>query len=149
MGALPTSLTIVFPNYKINPRLSGNGRGSAYMKREAQRLAKADGQRLCLAALDEAGTWASDFLTNGGEYTLDEALPLTVICRRFYSGHSQLMDKENCLMGFKYYIDGIAKALASVNDRDFDLKLEQAREKTGHRFEISLIPAWAVKEQAA
>jgi hypothetical protein len=148
MTALPNTITIVFPNYKINPRLSGNGRGSAYLKRQLQREAKADGLHLALAAFDAAGTWAREFLTNDGRYTIEDALPLLVVCRRVYSGHSQLMDYENCLLGFKYFLDGIALALTNVNDRDFDLKLEQVREPTGHRFEIILIPNWA-KEEAA
>jgi hypothetical protein len=148
MTELPTRITIVFPNYKMNPRLCGNTRGSAFLKREAQRQAKADSQRLCQHALSEAGTDAEQFLTNDYKYHLDQALPLKVICRRVYSGHSNRMDKENCLLGFKYYVDGIA-VITCYNDRDFDLELEQVREKTGHRLEIELIPAWAVKKGEA
>ncbi len=134
-------LTIEFPNYKIDPRLSGNSRGSAYLKRQAQRQAKGDGEKLCFAALNEKGVDAREFLTHNYRFFIPAALPLRLVCRRFYDGKNKIMDKENCLMGFKYYIDGIARALG-INDRDFDLQLEQIR--GNQKLEIEITPAWAV-----
>jgi hypothetical protein len=140
----------MFQNHKMNPRLCGNSRGSPYMKRQAQRQAKADSWKLCRAALGDADISADEFLTGRGRYNSLSALPLLVVCKRFYSGHSKLMDQDGCLIGFKYHLDAIAETLG-VNDRDFELRLEQRRVASGHWLGIEVTPAWAVaveKERA-
>ncbi len=142
MTALPTRLTVVFPNEKINPVLAGNSRSHWAVKAKARATAKDTAWELCLKALEKADTYASEFLTHDGRFDSPETiLPLTVICRRYYSGRSKPMDIDNGLISFKSILDGVARAL-SCNDRDFKPVFEQHKMGTLHWLEVEIIPAW-------
>jgi hypothetical protein len=145
---LATTLKFDFP-HKADSDLGGNSRCHWRKKYNKLQADKNTGWAFTLEALTRAGTYASEFLTHDNAYSLEDALPLQLIFRRYYVGTSKEWDDDNLLIAYKGIRDGICKALAETNDRRVRARVEQRRSLGHGRLEIEIIPNWYAQLEKA
>jgi hypothetical protein len=142
------SIRFTIPNGQVDPRLAGNSRYSAMGKSRLTERNRRDGFNLTKHCLD--GVEGAEFLTNCGEHSLKEVFPVTLVCRRVYTGRGQEFDDDNLRMGFKAYRDGIAQALGIDDDpKHLTGQYPQERRNTcgAEYLEFEVIPAWAINQE--
>jgi hypothetical protein len=143
MNMPPKTLKVIFLNHKADKDLGGNSRCHWRTIRTKNAANLNVAHILTLSALSDAGTFASEFLTHENSYPLTDAMPIRIICRRYYSGLAKEWDKDNLIGAFKGYLDGVSAALVT-NDLKFEPRVEQLKVKEGSWLEVEIIPNWAL-----
>jgi hypothetical protein len=137
------SIRFTIPNGQVDPRLAGNSRYSALGKSRLTKKNRKDAFTLAKHCLD--GVTGEEFLTNCGQHPIEDAFPVTLVCRRVYTGMAQIYDDDNIRLAFKAYRDGICDAL-EISDapRYLTGQYPQERRNTrgGDYLEFELYPAW-------
>jgi hypothetical protein len=111
------TLTIIFPGQQLDQRLTGNGRYARGGKIRLTKQYRNQGRMLALNALGQIRC-AGDpqrFLTRHGLAT-DNTYPVTMVCRRYYSGPNKRYDDDNLQSAFKPFRDGVCDALEIRDD---------------------------------
>lgn len=143
-----TSLLVTFERHKADKDLGGNSRASWRTIRRKNKTNANTAFYAAKKALEDADTGLDNFLTNGYQLSLEQALPLKVICRRVFCSPANQWDQDNLAGCFKGYLDGISSAIV-IDDKSFRPVYEQVRTKDETRLELEIVPAWAVKEGEA
>lgn len=136
--------SIVIANHKADRDLGANSHANwrtVYRKRKADKNLTTI---LMANQLNRMGLTGQQFLTNLGQYTLDECLPIHITFKRFYAGKAQKWDEDNLYSAYKAVQDGI-KHVLGVDDSHFKPAVEQIRDEFTE-LEIVIEPAWAVKK---
>lgn len=137
------SIRFKIPNGQVDPRLAGNSRYSRAGRTRLGQQNRRDAFNLTKGCLD--GVEAEEFLTNCGAHPLEAAFPVTLVCRRVYSGRAQAYDDDNIRLAYKNYRDGICQALGIEDDpTHLTGQYPQERGKDGQFYlEFEVVPAWA------
>lgn len=136
--------SIVIPNFKADRHLGGNSRASWQSKYRKLKADKQLAQVILANQLNRMGLTGLNFLTNLGQYRLEECLPVHITYKRFYTGRAQVWDEDNLLVSFKGVQDGI-KAILGCDDKYFKPVVEQIRSDCTE-LEVEITPAWDWKE---
>lgn len=144
------SIRFSIPNAQVDPRLAGNSRYSPKGKSRLTEKNRRDAFNLTKHCL--SGVEGQEFLTNCGEYPFEEVFPVTLVCRRVYTGRDQVYDDDNIRPAFKAYRDGICQALG-IGDDPKHLTGQYPQERRGKHsanfLEFEVIPAWATNLEVA
>lgn len=140
-------LTIVIPNHKADKALGGNSRASWQVKYRKLRQDKFDAANAIINQLNTLGITALEYLTNHDQYPIEDALPVQVTFKRFYTGKAMQWDDDNLSIAYKGFRDGISRVLG-LNDKHFRAVVEQIRDDF-NELEIEVRPAWLKGEEAA
>jgi hypothetical protein len=108
------SIRFTIPNAQIDPRLAGNSNYNRFGKAKLTAKNRRDAFTLTKHCLD--GVEGHEFLTNCGEHPFEEVFPITLVCRRVYTGRGQEFDDDNIRLAYKAYRDGICDALGIGDD---------------------------------
>jgi hypothetical protein len=144
---LPDTITLSFP-HKADRDLGGNSRAYWRTKHNKLKTDKEAAWAFTLEALTRAGTYATEFLTHDNAFSLEDALPINLLFRRYYGGISKEWDQDNLILSYKGLRDGIALAL-NINDRRINSYVEQIRQAQPARLEVVIAPAWALVRRGA
>lgn len=141
------SIKFSIPNGQVDPRLAGNSRYSSMGKSRLSEQNRRDAATLTRHCLE--GVTGEEFLTNCGQHDLIEVFPVTLVCRRIFTGQAKVYDDDNIRMAFKAYRDGICDAL-EIGDDPAHLTgryIQERRRTRGKPYlEFEIIPAWALRQ---
>jgi hypothetical protein len=138
--------SITIPGHKAEKDLGANTNASwrtIHRKRQADKKLVA---AILMNSLNRMGLTGEQFLTNLGQYPIEDCLPVHVTFKRYYTGKAKQWDEDNLYSAYKPAQDAL-KTILGVDDKHFKTTVEQIRDDFTE-LEIIIAPAWALVEVA-